>query len=270
MQCRRYQPTADLMPWLAYGWEWHLDKRQLMPDIFPGTGAEILFNMGETLTITSHSQQGVSRSFSINAGATVLLCPRYSRLSFTHCGHIHLFSLRLRSAACFELFGVPLEHVCDQVLPLNELGLTSPTAELVSEQGPRVVGHWVRQQLSLHPHREPNVVQAIEQLYYGIPATELQQQLGISTRTFQRRLRCYVGTDARYFQRTARFQRTLRKLLAGVPLQDTLLEGGYCDQSHFIKNCQFFTQRSPGHLLTPEHKILNHYSPQINRLVGFL
>lgn len=80
----------------------------------------------------------------------------------------------------------------------------------------------------------------------------------------------YIGVDARYFQRTARFQRTLRKLLTGEPLLAALLDEGYCDQSHFIKNCQFFTQRSPGHLLTSEQMALNHYNPQISKLVGFI
>ena len=236
MQCRKYQPAPDLAPWLVQGWEWHLDKNQPMPEIFPGTGAEILFNLGDPLSITSLSQQSLPRTSLVDSGTAVLLCPRYERLRFAANGQIHLLALRLRSSACFDLFGVPLEHICDQVLHLDELGITSPSAEQLLKQGHGVLGHWLRQQLSQQERRDLSLVRSIERLYYGIPSSELQQQLGMSTRTFQRRLRCYIGVDARYFLRTARFQRTLRQLLSGSPLLDTLLAQGYCDQSHFIKN----------------------------------
>lgn len=270
MQCLRYQPAPDLIPWLVHGLEWRLDKNQFIPEIFPGTGAEIIFNMGDALSVTGLSPQDLSRNFSIAPGTATLLCPRYSRLSFTAHGHIHLASLRLRSAACFGLFGIPVEQICDQVLPLSELEVTPPPAEFISQWKGRDLGHWMRQRLSQRPAPDPALVQVIEKLYYGMSGAELQQQLGISARTFQRRLRHYTGVDMRYFQRTARFQRTLRRLLSGAPLFDALLDGGYCDQSHFIKSCQFFTQRSPKYLLTPEHKALNHYNPQVNRLAGSL
>lgn len=113
-------------------------------------------------------------------------------------------------------------------------------------------------------------MRSIENLYHGLSYDEFLQLSGISRRTLQRQFRSYIGVDARYFQRTARFQRALRKLLNGKPLIDTLLDVGYCDQSHFIKNCQFFTQRSPSHLLTPEQMALNHYNPKISKLIGFI
>lgn len=270
MQCRKFQPAPDLAPWLAQGWEWRLGQHQPMPEIFPGTGAEILFNLGDPLTITSLSPSSLPRTLVVATGAAVLLCPRHVRLRFSTHGPVHLLGLRLRSSACFDLFGVPMEHLCDQVLSLDELGIVAPEVEPLVEQGHGALGHWLRQRIARRPERAFALVRAIERLYYGTPATELQQQLGMSPRTFQRRLRNHVGVDARYFLRTARFQRALRQLLSGAPSLDTLLEQGYCDQSHFIKSCHFFTGRSPGQLLTPEHKRLNHYNPQVNRLAGYL
>ncbi|QHB31948.1 AraC family transcriptional regulator [Yersinia canariae] len=270
MQCRRYHPSPDLEPWLAHCWEWRFNKSHVIPEIFPGTGAEILFNLGDNISITSVSRLGFSESFSVNSGAAVLLCPRHAHLSFSASGCIHILSLRLRSASCFELFGIPLEHISDQVLQLDELGISLPAIELVYEQGAGALGQWMRQQLARRPRRELDLLRPIEKLYHGLSYSEFLQLSGISPRTLQRQFRSYIGVDARYFQRTARFQRTLRKLLTGTPLLDTLLDGGYCDQSHFIKSCQFFTQRSPGHLLTPEQMTLNHYNPQISRLAGFI
>lgn len=270
MQCLKYQPTPDLAPWLAQCWEWRLSKGRVIPEIYPGTGAELLFNLGAPLSVTSISQQDLSQHVTIDSGAAVVLCPRYSRLSFDAYGNTHLLALRLRSSACFDLFGVPLVQICDQVLGLDDLGIALPSSGELMEKGVKSLGPWLRQQLSLRPERDPALARAIERLYYGATGAELQQQLGMSTRTFQRQLRCYIGVDARYFLRTARFQRTLRLLLSGSPLLDTLLSQGYCDQSHFIKSCRFFTQQAPGQLLTQEHKNLNHYSPRVNKLVGFL
>lgn len=270
MQCRRYQPSPDLEPWLAHCWEWQFRKSHVIPDIFPGTGAEVLFNLGDNISITSDSRLGFSRRFSVNSGGAVLLCPRHTHLSFSASDSIHILSIRLRSASCFELFDIPLEHISDQVLQLDELGISRPSIELVYEQGVGALGCWIRQQLARRPGRELSLMRPIEKLYHGLSYDEFLQLSGISRRTLQRQFRSYIGVDARYFQRTARFQRTLRKLLTGEPLLDTLLDEGYCDQSHFIKNCQFFTQRSPGHLLTSEHMALNHYNPKICKLIGFI
>ncbi|WP_421159111.1 helix-turn-helix domain-containing protein [Aeromonas dhakensis] len=270
MQCRKFQPAPDLAPWLAQGWEWRLGHPQPMPEIFPGTGAEILFNLGAPLTITILSSADAPRSVTVATGAAVLLCPRHARLRFAAHGQTHLLGLRLRSSACFDLFGVPLEQLSDRVLSLDELGIVCPDPQWLMQEGAGALGAWLRQQVARCPPRDLALVRAIERLYYGTPAIELQLQLGMSARTFQRRLRSHLGVDARYFLRTARFQRALRQLLSGAPSLDALLEQGYCDQPHFIKSCHFFTGRSPGQLLTPEHQRLNHYSPQINRPAGSL
>ena len=268
--CRKFHPAPDLIPWLAQGWEWCLSKDQSVPEIFPGTGAEILFNLGEPITITIHQQQALPRACIVATGKTALLCPRHARLSFTAQGKIHLLGLRLRSSACFDLFGVPLEHLCDLVLSLDELGIATPNVELLIEQGPKALGFWLRQIVFRRREQDQAMIRAIERLYYGVSTADLQLHLGVSMRTFQRRLYKHIGVDARYFLRTVRFQRTLRQLLSGAPLLNTLLEQGYCDQSHFIKSRLFFTERLPKKLLTPEHIALNHYSPLVNRLDGFL
>lgn len=270
MWCRKFQPAPDLAPWLAQCWEWRLGQQPAMPEMFPGTGAEILFNLGDPLGITTLLPSGLCHSVSVARGAAVLLCPRHARLRFAARGQVHLLGLRLRSSACFELFGVPLEQLSDQVLSLDELEILPPDPELLSKDGAKVLGTWLRQRVARRPERDLALARAIERLYYGTPAAELQQQLGMSTRTFQRRLRHHLGVDARYFLRTVRFQRSLRQLLSGEASLDVLLAQGYCDQPHFIKSCHFFTGRSPGLLLTPEHQRLNHYSPQVNRLAGFL
>lgn len=270
MLCRRYLPYSDLKPWLAYCWEWRCNTHRTTPEIFPGTGAEIIFNLGGSFSIESVYLQGLSQHFLVNPGAVILLSPRRTFLRFSTCEGMHIFSLRLRSAACFEMFSVPLEHICDRILHLWELGAFPPAVELVYNHGSTLLGQWMRQQLAQQPRQESALLQPIEMLYQGLPYTQFQQLLNLNLRTLQRRLHCYLGVDARYFQRTARFQKTLRRLMSGGELLHSLLDEGYYDQPHFNKNCKFYTKRSPGKLLTPDQFTLNHYNPKIGEFSGFI
>lgn len=185
MQCRRYQPSPDLEPWLAYCWEWEFHTSHAIPDIFPGTGAEVLFNLGDNLSITSDSRLGFARRFSVNSGGAVLLCPRQTHLRFSASDRIHILSLRLRSASCFEMFSIPLDHIRDKVIQLEELGISRPPIELMYEQGVDTLGCWIRQQLARRPGRELSLMRPIEKLYHGLSYTEFLHLSGIAAARFR-------------------------------------------------------------------------------------
>ena len=70
------------------------------------------------------------------------------------------------------------------------------------------------------------------------------------------------GFDAKYFERTARFQSTLRTQLNGTSNNyvDIALDNGYYDQPHFIKEFRYFTGMSPKKYLIKANFMLNHYN----------
>ena len=68
-----------------------------------------------------------------------------------------------------------------------------------------------------------------------------------SVRQFQNMIKRSTGVSPKYFQRTARFQYTLRKLLSNSPnnFLNIALDHGYYDQAHFIKDFKQFTGETP-------------------------
>lgn len=76
---------------------------------------------------------------------------------------------------------------------------------------------------------------------------ELQQNLNMSERTFERRFEQYVGLSPRLFSRICRFQSTLKQLQSRhyQKLSDIAFDNGYADQSHFIRTFKEFTGVAP-------------------------
>ena len=74
----------------------------MIPDILPGTGVEIMFNLGAPLVIES------PRSAQLKFGDGLVICPRKSAYKMKTMGATKLLSIRFRSAAFFQLFGIHL------------------------------------------------------------------------------------------------------------------------------------------------------------------
>lgn len=80
-----------------------------------------------------------------------------------------------------------------------------------------------------------------------IALPELQRQLNVSERSFERRFRQSVGISPRLFSRICRFQASLGQLRGQKydKLSDIAYENGYADQSHFIRVFREFAGFSP-------------------------
>ena len=77
--------------------------------------------------------------------------------------------------------------------------------------------------------------------------TELLDKVPMSRRNFERKFLEEVGVSPKTYAKIRRFGYTC-SLMAGnrdVNLMDVLCEGGYYDQSHFIKDFKYFSGRTP-------------------------
>ncbi|HEY6899550.1 MAG TPA: AraC family transcriptional regulator [Puia sp.] len=76
---------------------------------------------------------------------------------------------------------------------------------------------------------------------------ELQRELNMGERTFERRFEQYVGVGPKLYSRIGRFQAALGQLRGGryEKLSDVAYLNGYADQSHFIRDFKRFTGLSP-------------------------
>ncbi|WP_411705110.1 helix-turn-helix domain-containing protein [Edaphovirga cremea] len=263
---RRSDPCVGLANWIAHFWCWQMSAGTVMPDLFPGTGGELLFNLGDALqvaTISLNAESATDYLF-VPKGGAILLRPRKARLTFTAKGNVDILSIRLRSATCFPLLGIALDELDDVPISLADLGLRFPVPALLDlpyEARIMWLEHWLMTLLDRCYLANPAVVWAVNRLYYGDDPSIIRNQLGLTERTMQRRIHQFTGVDARYFCRTARFQRTLRQLLTEGNVLDSAMHHGYCDQSHFIKTCRLYSGLTPTELLTQQYRRLNYYAP---------
>jgi AraC-like DNA-binding protein len=75
----------------------------------------------------------------------------------------------------------------------------------------------------------------------------LQNRIGLSERTLERKFQEQVGISPKLFARISRFQASLQQLKANrnAKLSDIAYDNGYTDQSYFIRSFKEFTGLSP-------------------------
>lgn len=80
---------------------------------------------------------------------------------------------------------------------------------------------------------------------------DIQKELFVTERTFQRLFESHVGTSPRMYSRICQFHAALQQLgrQQFSKLSDVALDNGYADQSHFIRAFREFTLLSPGEYL---------------------
>ncbi|MBC7829532.1 MAG: AraC family transcriptional regulator [Chitinophagaceae bacterium] len=81
----------------------------------------------------------------------------------------------------------------------------------------------------------------------NIPLKELQENIQLSERSFERRFKQSIGISPKLFSRICRFQASLNQLRKNKynKLSDIAFENEYADQSHFIRTFKEFAGFSP-------------------------
>ncbi|SEW25197.1 helix-turn-helix domain-containing protein [Chitinophaga arvensicola] len=81
----------------------------------------------------------------------------------------------------------------------------------------------------------------------SIALKDLQQELQLTERSFERRFKQGVGISPKLFSRICRFQHSLAQLKSNnyTKLSDIAFENDYADQSHYIRAFKEFTGFSP-------------------------
>ncbi|MGF1717558.1 helix-turn-helix domain-containing protein [Photobacterium chitinilyticum] len=245
---------------------WEQSSPLMIPDILPGTGVEIMLNLGAPLVIESPA------SAQLKFGSGLVICPRRSAYKVKVTGATKLLSIRFRSAGFFQLFGIPLTTIADQVVDVSQIMPKELLLRIIESDSTieaiALLEVWLMQQIGPRCAGASELEWAINRIYYQSShdvIADVKRSLNISERTFQRKFKAYTGVDAKYFERTSRFQSTLRTLLSGCHHQYTavVLEHGYYDQPHFIKDCKYFTGLTPKQFLTEDNFVLNHYNNDI-------
>jgi AraC-like DNA-binding protein len=137
--------------------------------------------------------------------------------------------VRFRPGALPRLLGVPAAELLNTRVPLRELrpvigsgSLQSVTVKLLSGEPADETTPW-----SL-----PQLAEVTGRLARGVAVSALADEIGWSTRTFQRQCRSVYGYGPATLRRVLRFRQATTLLRAGVPVTDTAFRAGYADAPH--------------------------------------
>ncbi|WP_435169117.1 helix-turn-helix transcriptional regulator [Paenibacillus glycanilyticus] len=80
----------------------------------------------------------------------------------------------------------------------------------------------------------------------SVTIRELAEDTGYSERYIRTKFEQSLGISPKLYNRIIRFQRSLGSIVRGASsLTDVAMEGGYFDQSHFMKEFKSFSQHTP-------------------------
>ncbi|GIH75012.1 helix-turn-helix domain-containing protein [Planobispora longispora] len=152
--------------------------------------------------------------------------------------------VRFRPGAVGEVFGVPVEALRDQRVPLADLGalpgLTVETMTARTMSPEAVTAETIQDALAVRlratPSPDPAAPAIAEALRAGRSVGEVAWELGLGQRQLHRRCVRAFGYGPKVLQRVVRFQRALRLARHGLALAEVALASGYADQAHMTND----------------------------------
>ncbi|MCZ6775623.1 MAG: AraC family transcriptional regulator [Ignavibacteria bacterium] len=181
-----------------------------------------------------------------------------SAFEFQPSGAINLLGVRFHAHGIFPFLHLPLLEMTDRVVALHEVWNS-----LSKELGPRMfeasedrrkidlvedllltmVG---KRDLRPDTHVK-NAVECIVSNEGQISIEELTRQIGLGRRQLERKFALQVGVSPKLYTRIIRFQKIINLVQKAEDYEwpDVLVDCGYYDQSHLIRDFKAFSGRTP-------------------------
>ena len=186
-------------------------------------------------------------------------------------GKMRMFYIFFHPVGAYQLFGIPLKDLKDQVVNLSDL--MGATARILKEKladqttvaGMRqAVETFFLKNLTQQKKNEAviRLTHAIDQIgrycHQNNVIKEVCFRQGYSISTLERHMRDMAGLSPKMLQRIVRFKKVLRYLKQQHPpyrWAQIARQFGYYDQTHFIKDFVWFYGTTPGYLEALDSKI---------------
>ncbi len=266
MLYNKIQPSEKLASFVRcyYQWEHHLPAGQSLTIQTPPSGYEALvFNYADPYQIIRINNEKESVPPAFYSGQNT------ANYQLNLSNTVGMFGVVLQPAAFATLFRVSVKNASDQRIALEDiLGkegkflaqkiLEAPT----TASRVQIIESFLLQKLWLS---RLNITVADEAARLignrnGIVSVqEIMSEIGSSRRPLERCFIEKVGVSPKFYARIRRFSYISYHLLYQKDdWQELIYKGGYFDQSHFIKDFQFFNRQNPTNYLL-QHKELIQY-----------
>ncbi|WP_136481265.1 helix-turn-helix domain-containing protein [Cognatitamlana onchidii] len=265
---KSYRPSSFLSKYIDrfYVFEKSSDVYFELPAVPPGTGLELVFYLGSPLFVNNNQ---------LPKAHTV--CPR-TIFNFDKTKSTSFISVRFKSGAFRHFSDVPFSELNDNYYSvqslwgkkgkslINRLDKKTPLENKIKEIELFLADIFD----DYHKKENDKWDFIIDELYYHFKRNtikEISEKSNLSLRQFERGFKKQFGITAKEFQKITRFQEVIKSLLLNKKADylTIILENGYFDQSHFIKEFKSLTQRTPLEYFTIENFNSHFYHKSINQ-----
>jgi len=263
-----YKPSSFLSKYIdrIYVFEKSSCNYFELPPVLPGTGLELVFYLGKPLSVSNNE---------LPKAHTV--CPR-KMFSFDKERKVSFISVRFKSGSFRHFSSIPFSELNDNYYSVQTLWKKKGENLLSKLENNKKIEIQIKEiELFLegifddyHDKKNDKWDSIIDELYYNFKNNKIgkiSQNANLSLRQFERGFKNQFGITAKEFQKITRFQEVIKSILLGKKPDylNTILDNGYFDQSHFIKEFRSFTQKTPLEYFTDENFNSHFYHKSINK-----
>ncbi len=267
MECRQIQAPGYLKNYIRYYWTLESDGIDELPKTFrtiadgcPG----LIFQQPEKGTFYQNDKQlpGIFLFGQATTHAEVRLTGKFSTIG------IYFYPNALKS-----VFGLNAEELTDSCLDLDlvakkqgvYLSEQLSNASSIKEQIAILSSYLFSQVQGNNRQVDETIQYALSKIIESggnVSLKELQKELQVSERSFERKFKQYVGISPKLFSRIRRFQASLHQLKNNNyhKLSDIAFENEYADQSHFIRAFKEFAGFSPYQYQKQSNEVVENFS----------
>jgi AraC-like DNA-binding protein len=261
-------PTAPLsefveLLWLYEGYHQPHQMERLLPD----GSMELVINLNDD-QVRVYDPRDIGK-FQTLRGSVVV--GAHSEFFVIDTAEQHTVAgVHFRPGGAFPFLGLPAGELHNMQVSLEDLWgrpagrlrerlLDAPTAQAKF----RILEQTLLAQAAARLQRHPAVAFALRE-FHGLPHTrtiaDVTGQIGLSAKRFIQVFSGEVGLTPKLFCRVRRFQRVLRRIGAGRPVEwaAVALDCGYFDQAHFIRDFRAFSGINPSTYALQRTEHLNH------------
>lgn len=252
MRYKKYRPAKVLQDFVECYFVWEGEtKNPLEIESPPNALCSLVINSGEEYFISN-------AKYDKKLAPKIFICGQALGNYTLHLnGKVDIVGIAFKPVAIFHFYGVPMYGLTDERICISELSKASYQElqetikpELNTQKKVQQLEDFVLKLLDRNKFGDLAIIQAANKIFDEKGATniaELIESTPMSRRNFERKFLEEVGLSPKTYAKIRRFGYTC-SLMAGkrdVNLMDVLCEGGYYDQSHFIKDFKYFSGRTP-------------------------
>ena len=268
MRSYRHIPAPPLsqfveLLWLYEGYRQPHAKERLLPD----GSMELAINLNEDVTRVYDPHD--TGKFQTLRGPVMV--GAHSEFFVIDTAEQHsVAGVHFKPGGAFPFFGPPASELHNTLVSLEDLWgrlagqLRERLLEAATPQAKlRVLEQALLAQAAERLERHPAVAFALHE-FHGAPHTrtiaDVTGQIGLSAKRFIQVFSGEVGLTPKLFCRVRRFQRVLRRIGAGRPVEWAAVAAdcGYFDQAHFIRDFRAFSGINPSAYIAQRTEHLNH------------